>query len=254
MDLTDTALIVDEAREDAMDAVLELLSECRFTKNRTYPKAAKALALMERFSFTDLYLQHRGLVVYPDLLQRYLKICTELGSDDFSAMVSRCIEHPMENWAEPSLDLLLAFYKEHPDRVRFSKYSGNTKYLNNAELSREIMQPQIMNTKYSIGIWLYNKAKNAGLVDKYYEATKNGKKIPYTHPGPLKMESDGFGYGGYRHAYHLLQYGGQRRMELIERWKKWGPDCTFEAACDFLNLPHEALQERVSYLVGQLPF
>jgi len=50
---------------------------------------------------------------------------------------------------------------------------------------------------------------------------------------PSILQLDKYGqYAGYRHAYHLLMYGGKRNIELLDVWAHTR-DCTFDAACDF---------------------
>jgi len=238
---------MDPLDED-VDRMFLLLSECRFKRDRTRQKASLAIEIAETNQIGCIYLQHRGLVVYPDLLARYLKICIKLYSDDFSSMISRCIENSTEDWAEPSLDLLLDFYKMYPDRVCCMNV--------NEPDNMEMKNPQLLIGKYHIGSRLYKKCKRIGLSDRYLDAKKKGQLIEYTHPGPYLIERNYGLYGGYRHAYHLLMYGGCRREELITRWQEWGTDCTFEAACDFFNLPEDTsidiIENRIRQLMTEL--
>jgi len=238
-----------EIPDHVVDNIVSLLADCRFKKNRTRSKAEQAIQLIEKWHYGEIYIIQRGLVVYPDLLDRYLKICKELPSDDFSSMISRCIENSTDDWAEPSLDLLLNFYKTYPEKICLSP--SDYRRLGNPDIP-ELRNPLLLTSKYSIGVWLYDKCKVLGLSDPYLDAKKEGKTIPYTHPGPYLMEKNGIGYGGYRHAYHLLMYGGSRRVELITRWKEWETDCTFEAACDFFNLPTNSLQCLVENRIHEL--
>ena len=194
-----------------LDDVCRLLHECRFSPRRSRDKAEKAIKLIESTGELQkrcFYLHQRGLVVFPDLLERYLRFFPKFKLDDYEAMVARCIEYKQDDsddWHRQSLEILLQY--PHEGAVL-----------------------RLLQGKYRIDRDLYEKAAAAGVRDPCYE----GSTEPYTLKSPEQMEEEGM-YGGYRQAYHLILYGGPRRSELVDDWKRYGPDCTYEAACDYFG-------------------
>lgn len=195
-----------------MYALLEraqnLLDQCRFERDRTREKAEQAVRIIEDLRPDKkhrFYLGERGLVYFPDLLERFLKIRQEIDLDDYESMVARCIEFKEneEHWHQESLTILLKYL--HPGATL-----------------------RLLPGRYQINRGLYEQAKEKGVRDLYYE----GSAEPYTLKSPEEMDRE-YLYGGYRAAYHLLLYGGSRRKELLNWWKIVHYDCTYDAACDY---------------------
>lgn len=112
-------------------------------------------------------------------------------------------------------------------------------------------QLKLLVKRYNIDTVLYDRAKANGIVDPYYDkyiGNKNfneqlieEKQIDYYN---IIFDKQIVEQDGYRHAYHCLLYGFDKCQSIIDWWKTlmndncFTPDMTFEAACDFFNLPH----------------
>lgn len=177
--------------------------------------AEKAITLLEKHNFApeyNFYLIVRALVYFPDLLERFLIRRRCMTIDDYECMVARCIEYKKDevvsksDWHHRSLYLLLQGRPDRDVRLRLLP-------------------------KRAINSWLYNKAKAVGIRDKHYEGRQDG---PYNYTIDVTEEITGE-YWGYRKTYHLLEYGGEKRRALLERWRICGHDCTFQAACDYFG-------------------
>lgn len=198
---------------EQLEEAWNLIQQCRFAKDRSRDKVERAILLLETIPLDkqySFYLGQRGLVVFPDLLSRFLQLRPVLELDDYESMLARCIEYhhdeesKEDDWHHQSLMILLAY-----------PHDGATL--------------QLLPGRYHINENLYERAKSAGIRDLYYEGI-------LTDPRFIKSPEDrevAGQYGGYRAAYYLLLYGGSRRRELVDWWKKWQYDCTYDAACHF---------------------
>ncbi len=102
--------------ENRVDEALQLLNDIRFTKTRTRDKAEKAIKIIEGIAGSvsgPFHTMPRGLVVYPDLLQRYLTLIN-IDEEDLAAMICRCIEKSHRE----ALLLLLPYCKNKLIRLR----------------------------------------------------------------------------------------------------------------------------------------
>jgi len=83
-----------------IDKACVLLSKCRFLKTTKEEIALEAILILEQFKLVNkLYLHTipRGLVEYPELLTRYLKVL-DIDNRDLKSMICRCVEiHPESN-------------------------------------------------------------------------------------------------------------------------------------------------------------
>lgn len=192
-----------------LERAQELLDQSRFERTRTREAVEQAIQIIEdlqpdkKYRF---YLGQRGLVHFPDLLERFLRVRQEIDLDDYESMVARCIEFKEGedlSLKQQSLTILLKYY--HPGATL-----------------------RLLPGRYQIRQELYEQAKERGVRDLYYE----GSTEPYTLKSPEEMDRE-YLYGGYRVAYHLLLYGGSRKKELVSWWKIAGYDCTYDAACDY---------------------
>jgi len=206
-----------------LDKVWETILDCRFERTRNYDKTEKAISFIQGYISNkplNFYLGMRGLVVYPDLLDKFLKLNIVVEPDDYASMIARCIEYKhnevisCDDWHHKSILLLI-------------NYPHNDTHI------------QLLIGKYKINENLYNIAKINKIYDPYYDGT-------IINPIHLKSheEVEHLGrYGGYRTAYYFLLYGGERKKELISWWIRdndseitcssdFRLDCTYDAACD----------------------
>lgn len=209
------------------DEVCQLLSDINNRTKRSLEKAERAMEIIRANKLTGFYLIRRGLVHFPHLLRDFLQIHQEknvsISEDDMASMFARCIELHIEE----SLDILL-------------NYHGNKE-----------LEIKLLPGKYMISDKLYDKAKNHGIKDKYYDAAIEGENIPYTHLDVVAKERSHL-YTGFRDAYHILLYGEQQHLQsLIVRWDLWGDDCTADAAREFFKLDPGCIIESVKYHVNK---
>ena len=199
--------------ELTLDNALSLLHDCRFKPKRSREKAEKALELLEiikDYLNGSLHSAPRGLISFPDLLERYLKIAP-IDEEDLKSMFCRCIEQRAgEKKEEKSLEILLDFYRE--------------KHISQLDIL-------LLPGKYSIDLELYQKCKQNGIRDIYFVYISDN----YHHNLDI-MESDL--YFGYRNAYHGLLYAGKKCQVLLNNWDSWTADCSTEAAFDFFEIPY----------------
>jgi hypothetical protein len=171
-----------------------------------------------------LYVEHnltvnlntyaRILVTSPENLQIYLDRVERLYTDDFQAMMSRCIEKSHSE----SLDLLL-------------KFASSGRLVDwRTEQQVSTVRLKLLPEKYSINTELYQRAKNAGFSDPWVE----GSTDPY--PGSESAEKAAHQrYTGYRDAYHCFLYGSKSQWQIfLDLWDTGEWDCTMSAAEDFL--------------------
>jgi hypothetical protein len=218
-------------KDHICDKIYKLLSQNIHRKTSKRENLEEAIKLMEENLLTDFGHYCRGLVYFPDLLERYLKLHKEKGAliseDDIGCMIARCIEHSDEDtYAEESLKHLLNF---------------------KGDLSIEI---KLLPGKYHIDDKLYQLVKSHNVQDSYYDAIINTKFYTYSHPDVVAKERTGQ-YTGYRDAYHCLLYGEKEHLQaLIVRWDLWGPDRTADAVREYFNLdddvPIEILISRIN--------
>lgn len=214
------------AREHLIDNLEDALHNIRFSKKRTLKDAQDALVAMKQLGMYNRYFM-RGLVVFPDLLKECLQGCLDTEKyiewDDFQSMICRCIEAPEDSeWSVLSCQYLLDYLSRLP--------TAQQNLLRNHNLL-------LMAERYEMNEDLLEKCRTAGLQDPYFsEATRPTK---YAEPSLWDLDNQSR-YAGYRHAYHLLLYGGERKKELLEWWTRvlrGSLDCSFEAACDFYGVP-----------------
>ena len=210
------------AHHDILDNVYSTLIDVQFyiSGDNRKEHAATAVSLCEKYSLGELYHRQRVLVWWPDLLARYLMICTKLSKDDFECMLTRCVEHDLLESAKILIN-----------------YADGCPTLHEAEL---VLLPD----KYKISESVYKLCKIAGYKDPYYDNPHRA----YTRPKMLDKYNSGQ-YAGYRYAYHLLMYGDERVVELIEWWNRRGIDCTFEAACAYFRKDDNILLSEMKKLV-----
>ena len=213
--------------DETFDEIFELLSECRFSINRTREKAEKAIELLEKYykngdNIGPYHTFPRGLIYYPDLLQRYINI-VNIDDEDLKSMFSRCIE-TMEDYNE-SVDILLNYMVKQ-----------NIKQL-------DIL---LLPGKYPINVVTYNKCKHNNVRDIYYEWSLDKSNIMPEYNHNLNSNIDY--YFGYRNVYHALIYAGNKCGHFINQWDMW-PDCNTEAAFDFFQIPYDSNYQQ-TYLYG----
>lgn len=247
-EVTDENPLIPDHLVLIIDEIMGLLAETRFSHKRTRESAEKAVSLMELHQIThNMYLQCRGLVVYPDLLQRFLDcIKNNLHPQDLRSMICRCIERnpnrrdengangangSNDDWRQLSLNLLLIEDSGIPDSQNpFDRIKPTL---------------QLLSKKYNIDLNLYNQAKETGFCDLYFDrhalsiSRHTLSSEPYLEPDCAKWEDEDGKYYGYREAYHLFLHGTDF-TSIMERWKDCGTDCTFEAAQDFFDLGKDA--------------
>lgn len=179
----------------------------------------EAINLIEEYSMTDFDYLCRGLVYFPDLLERYLKVHKQnkvlVSEDDIGCMISRCIEHPNDidvTYATESMKYLLDFKGKLPLEIK------------------------LLPGKYHIDESLYELAKSHNVHDSYYDRASDDEPYTYSHLDVVAKERKGI-YTGFRDAYHCLIYGERQHLQaLIVRWDLWGDDCTADAAREYFNL------------------
>ena len=215
------------------DVIHEYLHKARFEKENKKDReqwALKAVKICEEHHIGDIYYVIRILVKWPKLLKRYLAICTSLKKDDLSAMLGRCVEQSLLESAQ----LLIGFTQQKNDYLQV-----------------ELM---LLPGRYNINKEIYNICQKEGYNDPHYDAMLKYKQISYDVKTIIQIDSDG-NYVGYRHAYHLLLYGGKRKIELIQWLEKYcfhnkifTPDCTFDAAKDWLGQPDMKYDDVVMHI------
>lgn len=220
--------------EDAHEEACMLLSQCLHRKNRTREKMERAVTLIEQHYLSNFTHYVRGLVCFPDLLDRFLAVQKAKGAtisdDDLGCMFARCIEHgPDDTYGLDSIKHLLTFKGERKLEIK------------------------LLPRKYKIDSELYELVHQQNVQDSYYDATENCECFVYTHMDVVAKEQSGeYGqYTGFRDAYHCLLYGDDRHLQaLIVRWDLWGDDCTADAAREFFDLekgcPIHVVTARVS--------
>lgn len=261
--------------QDSLDETSELIHESHHPDKSSKWKAEKALSLINDNS-RPFHKSCRTLIYYPDLLKIYLTKVKYLHCDDFSAMISRCCEHKDEHVdeheeVEESLDILIDLWQNKKDRLLLKQFNFESAIETNEwwqrnkytreivdEYSKEIdkdelCMPKYLPKKYKLNERLIEKAKKVGLIDKYYENFKEGKKIKYESPNIFSMEAYGL-YYGYRHVYHLVLYGSREDKEiLIKYWDLFEgggeKDCKYEACCDCLDKPENTNNKEIRNLL-----
>lgn len=217
--------------DDAMDEACQALGQCRHRKNRTRELAEKAVKLIEEYKLTKIGIFCRGLVHFPDLLERFLRVQKEkdaqVDEDDLACMFARCIEHRADDtFAAESVKHLLAFKGD------------------------QTLELKLLPKKYSIDTALYEFVRQANVRDSYYDATQLCEHFFYAHPDVVAKERSGR-YTGFRDAYHCLLYGDVGHLQaLIVSWDLWGDNCTADAAREFFGLsegcPIEAVKAHIN--------
>lgn len=204
---------MDEATDIILDEVFTLLSECRFAPKRTREKAEQAIIKLEslRQVFSDpFHSMARGLVVYPDLLSRYLQL-VPLDDHDLVSMVCRCLEcRSFKSQHEASLSFLLENLKGRTDLPSLLLLPG----------------------KYPLDEEMYRKCCAIGLRDPHFDGTTQ----EYNHN--LNVAEASY-YIGYREIYHACLYAGPKCQVLIPYWDRYGADCTTEGAMDYLQITYD---------------
>lgn len=190
----------------------------RLLNDDIYESIEKGITMIENIEIPrvrNFYLTSRKLVLFPNLLKRFL-VHRQLALDDFEAMVARCIEYKVgETYVNGdrrsrSLEVLITYAQHHDVRGAILR---------------------LMVGKYIICDELYKKVNVLGIYDPWYDSNGN---LPYTLPSHYELRKTGK-YAGYRVAWHLLLYGKSRVLELIDWWNDNGLDCSFTAACDFFE-------------------
>jgi hypothetical protein len=209
--------------DDNFDKIVSLLSETRFNSKKDYNKTLTAIEILEKNPIDGIDVFMRGLVYHSDLLKRYFNIVKFINDDDFSCMLSRCIERNLSD----SLDILLL----NKEKIKYHDENiNNEKYITN---------PKLLIGKYDeLNMELYNKAKNVGFPDIYYENSINNN-YDIILMGPYDYEHIGK-YGGYRYTYYSLLYKKNitNIIKYLEAYSfeknKVSADCVIEACYDFL--------------------
>lgn len=203
--------------ENAMDKAITAFYVLTSRKNRTREKAEEGVILVEKFKLSNFQHYIHGLVHFPDLLKRFLRVQKEkdaiIRDENLACMFSRCIEHRFEEtFAQESIKHLLEF-------------KGDKK-----------LEIKLLPKKYSIDTTLYYYIHDNGVMDSYYDATEKCEQLEYQHKDVIMKEKED-GYTGFRDAYHCLLYGGPKHLQaLIIRWDMWGDDCTADAARELYGL------------------
>lgn len=182
-----------------MEKCQGLFRDCRYSNKRTRDKAQLAVDLLEKDN-KHTPLYVRGLVSYPDLLYRYLSFA-KIDKDDFCSAVCRCIE------------------KGHRDSLEI--------------LANLPFRPSLLLLP-KIDEQLYIRAKELGFFDPY----RDDPTKKYIEPSLCDLERESR-YVGYRQAFHLLMYGKDRKIELLDWWKRsctLDDDCTVDAAREFFSI------------------
>lgn len=219
--------------ECAFDVVLDCLSQCLHRHKRKRFLAEKAIELVEKHKITKVLHFGRGLVYFPDLLERFLNVQKEMKAeihqDDLACMFARCIEHkPEDTHARQSIKHLIAFKGDQSIEIK------------------------LLPGRYPIDNELYELIRWENVQDSYYDATMELTSYVYTHQDIVKKEDSGL-YTGFRDAYHALLYGGAEHLQaLIVRWDLFGDeDCTVEAAREFFHLAPDCSIDIVKNLVNK---
>jgi hypothetical protein len=186
--------------------------------------AEEALELIRDAKLASVDYGIRGLVFFPDLLGRYLREeRTRLSSEDWTAMLERCLEAPEARWARPSFSLLLAAYLERPQICGEGRKWPRVLY-------RERVDEEML-----------RELRAAGLMDPYLDDPRR----PYS---PSVAWEALEGEDEYRTAYHFLLHGkvlfwqmaphlaDRERVELIA------------AARDFTQMPDAPIGEVIARL------
>lgn len=193
---------------------------------------SEIICIMTEHRLTELYLNCKAFIIYPDLLEKYTRFATIKG-DDLCCMICRCIEHGNEKWALESLYILIGYIEK--GRMR--------------NMSEPVITDLQLITKFDLNIDMYNMCRKIGLTDKCYDG--DGK---YLLPSLRDIDRNG-SYVGYRVAWYLLCYGSGRRSELIDWWDivDINNDETYQAAVDFFHLDAgDTDQETVVNLILEL--
>jgi len=214
-----------ENQKGTHDGICKLLSKCMYRETSQREAAEMAIDLIEKTNKSNLTsFGHycRGLVYFPDILERYLRIHREKGlvisEDDIGCMIARCIEHPIYYVidANESLKHLLNFKEE--------------------SYGEKLLEIKLLPKKYNIDDELYKLVKVHNIHDTYYDNVIENIPFVYHHLDVVAKERAGL-YTGFRDAYHCLLYGGKDHLQaLIVRWDLWGPDTTTDAAREYFDL------------------
>lgn len=218
--------------DEIFNQVVTLLIDCRYADKRSRKKAERAINLWEKADLGSIYLAPRGLIYYPDLLEKYLtglinrKVTrTEtnlLYSDDLASMICRCIED-VELTLTDSLNLLLNYYQQ--------------------QMKGQPINLKLLPGKYNLNYELYFQSREIGIRDEYLDSRLEGRAKPYLELSPQKLKeeslkkltNDSNKVFGYRESYHRLIYTKDRQC-LTDWWREHGYDCTAEAACDYFGV------------------
>lgn len=218
-------------QSDTYNKIYKLLDQGKFRKGLSRERSEEAMALIETYNILGFETVCRGLVYFPDLLQRYLRIHPKVSDDDLGAMIARCIQHRSDDvFHLESIEYLIKYH------ASFAK-------------SLEI---KLLPLKYPIDIELYNMVREHKIYDSYYDSAMTGhlNNISYTYSDLVVKARERY-YVGYRDAYHCLLYGSYSHLQsLILYWDIWGDDCTGDAARDFFGLdlgaPIEVIKAKVN--------
>lgn len=227
--------------QDLHDKASKLLFFQMTKKTRCLEKAERAIRIIEDNDLIAFGHHSRGLVHFSDLLKRFLFVHKKnnclIEDENLASMIARCIE---------SIDESFLLWERKCSLEQIFEYSQKKKI--NLKLLRE---------KYTFNKELLDFCRKNQACDKHYEAFLNGTTEPYLYETTIEKETLGK-YSGYRDAYHCLLYPIPKHLhDLIKRWKKWGDDCTGDAARDFFGLcpgcPIEIIIGKVELLIKNGP-
>lgn len=173
------------------------------------------------------------IVLYPDLLMRFLRSREYINAREYSSAVARCIQHHKtaekepEDWYMHSLERLL---------------ENRGKVVGTIEL-------KIMPGKYPIDKKMYKMTALAGIRDLHYE----GKAESYMYKSVKQIEGENLDVG-HRDCYHALCYGGSELVEqYIQHVLKYR-NCTIRHAfTDFIGVPESEDIEHTIELYRKCP-
>lgn len=165
----------------------------------------------------------RGLIYHPDILKDFLNTYMIIPMD-LCSMVSRCIEHSLE---EKYSQVLKDSVKSLIEYIKIHKLEVNLLLLVN---------------KYNINWNMYEYCKNNGIVDKHLESKTKLNILEYNEILSAIDYEDLYGtHFGYRNIYHGLMYAPKNISEKeIDRWIECiNVCCSYQAFLDYFNLSNK---------------
>jgi hypothetical protein len=231
------------------DQVCDILNKYSYRDtfdSNTRERLEIALKLIEKYSLTGFIHYSRGLVYFPDLLERFFDVHRIKGitisEDNLGAMICRCIERKSsakESYSQNSLNSLITFKGDISLEIKLLP----GKYIIDDDLYELAKRHNIRDSYYDNIMKIdfitnENEDLYTNIRKRYYNAIADMKK--YSHMDVVMKENKGL-YTGFRDAYHCLLYGGNDHLQaLIVKWDLWGDDCTADAAREYFHVDEEA--------------